>query len=154
MTDEVSIIDSMEEALLVCTALTFTPVTDARVRWLDQDGDYDLAHEFWRAGGFSLKRDEWDEIHNEGYRYSGLVEDQVLASRAAVWTYSSMRWELAAVSTRDGNWARGYATAVCSFVTAHILASGRTATCHTRSGNGPMQRVVLSLGYCPSTEAN
>ena len=148
------LIDSIEELLFVCTPLTFVPVTDARVRWLDQDRDYHLAREFWKAAGFSLKRPEWEEIHDEGYRYGGLIDDQDLASRAAVWTYSSTRWELAAVTTRDGYRTRGHATAVCSFITAHILTRGRIATCHIRSANRPMQGVALSLGYRPSTEPN
>ena len=135
------------DLLLVCTTSTFKGKIDPRVRWLGQNDDYPLASEFWEAHGHALKREVWDQIHDEGFRYCGLIEDEVMAARAAVWPYSQTTWELAAVVTRDGCRQRGYGTAVCSFVTAYILDSGRTATCHTQPDNWTMQRVALSLGY-------
>ena len=49
--------------------------------------------------------------------------------------------------TREGYRGKGYAKAVCSFVTAHILASGRSATCSTRADNTSMLRVATALGF-------
>ena len=134
---------------LVCTPETFMPAPDPRVRWLDQETDFLLARESWAAKGLPLTRADWDDWHRQGYRYCGIIEDQSLVACAAAWAYSPTAWELAAVQTRPGYRSRGYSKAVCAFVTAHILASGRQATCSTRIDNAPMLRVVASLGVRP-----
>jgi hypothetical protein len=134
---------------LVCTPETFMPAPDPRVRWLDQEADFPLARESWEAKGLPMTRADWDDWHRQGYRYCGIIEDQRLVAFAAAWAYSPTAWELAAVHTREGYSSRGYSKDVCSFVTAHILASGRQATCSTRIDNSPMLRVVASLGYRP-----
>ena len=134
---------------LECTLQTFLPAPDPRVRWLDRDADFALAHESWEARGTPISRADWDDWHRTGYRYCGIVEHQRLVAFAAVWRYSPTAWELAAVQTREGYRSRGYAKAVCSFVTAHILGSGRTATCNTRADNAPMLRVATKLGFQP-----
>jgi GNAT superfamily N-acetyltransferase len=139
--------DEAPAVSLVCTSDTFVPAADPRVRWLDQDTDFPLARESWAAKGIWMTRADWDEWHRHGYRYCGIVEDQRLVALAAVWTYSPTAWELAAVQTREGYRSRGYAKAVCSFATAHILASGRVATCGTGADNAPMLRVATSLGF-------
>ena len=44
---------------------------------------------------------------------------------------------------------RGYGQAVVSFVTGHILAAGRLATCSTSSDNLAMQRMAEAFGFYP-----
>ena len=72
---------------------------------------------------------------------------ELLVASAAVWTCSPAAWELAAVHTQIGYRRRGYARAVCSFATAHILAHVATATCTTRADNTPMLRLAAALGF-------
>ena len=134
---------------LECTPETFVPAPDPRVRWLDRRADFALVREAWAIKGIPVTRADWDDWHRQGYRYCGIVEDQRLVACAAAWAYSPSAWELAAVQTREGYRARGSARAVCSFATAHILASGRKATCSTRTDNAPMLRVAASLGFRP-----
>jgi RimJ/RimL family protein N-acetyltransferase len=134
---------------LVCTPETFMPAPDPRVRWFNQETDFALARESWEAKGLPLTRGDWHEWHRQGYRYCGIVEDQRLVAFAAAWEYSPTAWELAAVQTREGYRSQGFARAVCSFVTAHVLASGRRATCSTRIDNVPMLRVATNLGFRP-----
>jgi predicted GNAT family acetyltransferase len=119
------------------------------VRWLDDDEDLGLYQEsFYRKiGAEPPSREDWEEWHQQGYRYCGLVREQTIIARAAVWTYSDTAWELAAVLTQPEYRGHGYAKAVCSFVTAHIMAAGRTATCHTYKTNTAMLQVAERLGY-------
>jgi GNAT superfamily N-acetyltransferase len=138
---------------LECTSETFVPVLDPRVRWLDEEADFALAREAWEARGVPMTLADWGEAHGRGFRYCGIVEDERLVAVAAAWTYSPTAWELAAVQTREGYSSRGYSKAVCSFATAHILASGRKATCHTRADNAPMLRVARSLGFQPLSDS-
>lgn len=133
---------------LVCTPQTFRPADATGVRWLDLLEDYPLALEAWRARGRSPTRDEWESWADEGYTYAARLGGGLILSVAAALTWqppSPTSWELAAVWTREGVRNRGHATAVCSFVTAHILGSGRRATCTTR--NPAMVRVAERLGY-------
>ena len=131
----------------VCTAATFVPHPHPAVRWLDPRRDFALARAAWAARGLALARAEWDEWHADGYRYCALIEDGRVVALAAAWAYSPTAWELAAVWTRADCRGRGCATAVSSFITAHILDQGRIATCHTRSANHPMRRVATRLGF-------
>jgi RimJ/RimL family protein N-acetyltransferase len=134
---------------LECMPETFVPAPDPRVRWLDQESDLALVREMWETKGIPVTRADWEDWHRQGYRHCGIVEDQRLAAVAAVRAYSPTAWELAAVQTREGYRSQGYSKAVCSFVTAHILASGRKVTCSTRTDNAPMLRVATSLGFQP-----
>jgi RimJ/RimL family protein N-acetyltransferase len=140
----------------VCTAGTFRPVTPARnpdaaaVRWLGP-ADYLLAAEAWRQRGGAVTRDEWETTWPaDGYRFASILTDGRLVSVAAALSWkppSPISWELAAVWTREDLRSHGLATVVCSFVTAHILQSGRRATCKTPRGRPAMIRVAERLGY-------
>ena len=138
---------------LICTSETFVPVDGPHardVRWLGPR-DYPLALDAWRLRGGSPTREEWEESWPaDGYRFAGVVANGALLSVAAALSWkppSSTSWELAGVWTRDDARGRGLATAVCSFVTAHILASGRVATCNTTGSRPAMIRVARRLGY-------
>jgi RimJ/RimL family protein N-acetyltransferase len=140
----------------VCTAESFVPARGPRiqavraVRWLGP-ADYPLVLEAWRLRGGSPTRDEWDTTWPaEGYRFAGIVSEGRLVSVAAALTWkppSPTSWELAGVWTREDARNRGLATAVCSFVTDHILENGRTATCHTTRSRPAMIRVAERLGF-------
>ena len=139
----------METVELICTAETFRPVNHAAVRWLDPDTDLSLWQQTAREmGAESPSREDLTDWHQQGYRYCALVRGDLMMAKAAVWTYSDTAWELAAVSTLPDQRGRGYAKTVCSFATAHVLDSGRMATCHTAKMNTAMIRVAESLGYC------
>jgi len=141
------------------------------VRWLDWESDYDLASTIWPEE-FPLELGTWQEARQLGYRYCGVVErqhverrrverrhverrrvderpvgGQRLLSIAAVWRYSETAWEVAAVRTQPDARRQGYAKAAVSFVTAHILDSGRRATCTTGADNVAMQRTAESVGF-------
>jgi GNAT superfamily N-acetyltransferase len=126
------------------------------VRWLDWGRDYALACTIW-PDEFPLDRETWQEARELGYRYAGVVGRRPVDGRydgaerllavAAVWRYSEEAWEAAAVCTQPDVRRRGYAKAVVSFVTAHILASGRRATCTTGLDNVAMQRTAESVGF-------
>jgi GNAT superfamily N-acetyltransferase len=132
-----------------CTPGTFIPVPDLRVRWLDQESDVELVRGMWETKGIPVTPADWDDWHRQGYHYCGIVEDGRLAAVAAVWAYSPTAWQLAAVQTREGYRSRGYAKAVYSFATAHILDNGRTATSSTRADNTAMRSVLARLGFRP-----
>jgi RimJ/RimL family protein N-acetyltransferase len=134
-----------------CTCDTFQPDASHSVRWLDWERDYDLASSIW-PDECPLARETWLEARELGYRYCGVVVrrrvggDRLLAI-AAVWRYSETAWEAAAVRTQPDARRRGYAKAAVSFVTAHILDSGRRATCTTGADNVAMQRTAESVGF-------
>jgi ribosomal protein S18 acetylase RimI-like enzyme len=124
-------------------------------RWLAIPRDIALLNEYWRgSGGPALGDEEWGQIARDGYQYAAILDGGRIVAIAAVWKRSAGEWELAAVSTREGFRRRGLATAVCSFVTAYILAEGRHATCTTRLDNAPMIATALKLGYCRIEDAH
>ena len=51
------------------------------------------------------------------------------------------------MGTLEGFRRRGYATRVVAFVTAHILASGRVATCSTGEDNIAMRATARGVGF-------
>jgi predicted GNAT family acetyltransferase len=129
---------------LACPPDAFRPVPHTNVRWLDPERDRLL---FRMEGREPPTREDWEEWHAQGYRYCAMLQAEAMLSRAAVWMRSDDAWELAAVWTDPAHRNQRYARSVCSFVTAHILASGREATCHTNANNAAMLRVAESLGY-------
>jgi RimJ/RimL family protein N-acetyltransferase len=131
---------------LTCTVTTFRPCQVYPVRWLDWDADFERAQGLWPMD-FPLTHEVWEEAREAGYRYCGVVEGETLVACAAVWRYSDAAWEVAAVCTREAYRRQGYGRAVVSFATAHILAQGRVATCHTAVTNLAMRRVAARVGF-------
>jgi predicted GNAT family acetyltransferase len=132
----------------VCTKETFKPDTRHLVRWLDVEQDYALVRTFMRVfSSDDLSRDEWRSYQDMGYTYAAVIEDDAIVSWGAVWTYSDEAWEVATPTTRPDARGKGYATSVVSFMTQHILDSGRLATCSTRVDNIAMQRTAERVGF-------
>lgn len=136
---------------LICTPNSFRPTDCSHVRWLDWENDYPLAQAYWPQDP-PLSREDWEQNRAEGFRYCALVEQGSIAALAAVWTFSQTHWEVAAVSTAPAFRRRGYGKAVVSFVTAHILEQGRTATISTDESNVAMLKTALSVGFYHSDE--
>lgn len=131
-----------------CRPETFRPAACPAVRWLSVTDDAEaLARHFVAQGVEPNTPEGWAEIEAEGYHYAGHCEDGVLLCMAGFWTYSQESWGLVAVGTLQQERGRGLATAVCSFITAHILGASRVATTSTMSHNAPMIRVAEKLGY-------
>jgi GNAT superfamily N-acetyltransferase len=134
-----------------CTPQSFRPgvrLPGVRyaVRWLNWDRDFSLAQAMWPEA-FPLTRATWDEARALGHRYCGAIEQGRIRAIAAVWRYSETAWEAAAVRTLPEARRQGYAQAVISFVTAHILDAGKWATCTTGEENVAMQRTAESVGF-------
>lgn len=136
---------------LICTLDSFRPGDCSRVRWLDWENDYLLARAYWPQDP-PLSREDWAQNRAEGFRYCAIVEQEAIAALAAVWTYSQTHWEVAAVSTAPASRQRGYGKAVVSFVTAHILEQGRTATIWADYSNVAMLKTAESVGFYRSDE--
>lgn len=132
----------------VCTKDPFRPEIKHPVRWLDWEEDYAIARKRWTSLDSEAFREMWSGARKEGYEFAAVVDGEKLVAIAAVYRYSETHWMLAAVSTDDAADRRqGYAKSVCSFVTAHVLEAGRTATCCTRADNIAMQRTAESIGF-------
>jgi len=136
---------------LICTGASFRPADCSRVRWLDWEDDYPLAAAYWPAE-YPLGFADWVQNRDEGFRYCAIVEHGAIAALAAVWTYSQSAWEVAAVSTAPASRRKGYGRAVVSFVTAHILDQGRTATLSTEATNVAMLKTAESVGFYRSNK--
>ena len=143
---------------LICTRDTHVPAIGPNVpavRWLGP-ADYPFALEAWRCRGVLLTRRDWDVLWPaDGYAFAGVVSDGRLESVAAALSWnppSPASWELAGVWTHEEARNQGFATAVCSVVTAHILDGGRVATCTTTRSRAVMIRVAERLGYQPVSE--
>lgn len=136
----------MEVVDYTCTRETFRPSLHHAVRWLDWHEDYPLMQAF-REPVMPLALDEWLGFEEQGYQYCGIVVDGALVCIAAVWRFQETKWMLAAVMTKPELRRHGYAKAVCSFITAHILDSGRIAVATTALTNVAMQRTAESIGY-------
>jgi hypothetical protein len=129
-----------------CTRETFRPSALYPVRWLEPDRDYELAQAFWPTA-VPLSREAWTEAYQLGYQYGALIEREHILSLAAVWRNAPTTWEVAAVRTHPAARRLGYAKTIVSFVTQHILAAGKMATCTTDAGNLAMQRTAESVGF-------
>ena len=130
-----------------CTQESLRPAPSSWVQWLDIERDFPLADVHWRALGGMLRKEDWRKWHDQGYKFCAVVEDGAIAAIGAVWRWSGEAWEVAAVHTRERFRRRGLARAVVSFLTEHILSSGRTATCHTDPGNTGMIKTAESVGF-------
>ena len=131
----------------MCTLSDFIEQDTSAVRWLERDADYELAHGLWAALGHELSYTDWIESHDLGYTYAGIIADREIISCAAEWRYSERAWEVAAVVTRREWRRRDYSTKVVAFVTAHILQSGRLATCTTSGDNAAMLATAKRVGF-------
>lgn len=137
----------MNYAHLKCTKGSFQPCRDPRVRWLDMQNDFDLAVECWRRAGRLLSLEDWQKAHADGYQYCAITEDSAIVAIAAAWKYSEEAWEVAAVGVAESHRRQGLGRAVVSFVTEHILSSGRLATCTTGENNEAMIQTARSVGF-------
>jgi len=136
----------MTTARLICDKDTFRGRESDAVRWLDRDADFEMAQRFSPAE-IGLTKQMWEEARNAGYRYCAVVQDNEIVALAAEYRFSDEAWMLASVRTADAYRRRGLGKEVCSFVTAHILTSGRLATCETIENNLPMIRIAESIGF-------
>ena len=94
-----------------------------------------------------LTQEAWHEARQENFTYRAVVAGQEIFSMAAVWKYCDTAWEVAAVGTQPAHRQHGYGKAAVSFVTAHILAAGRLATCSTAGDNIATRRTAESAGF-------
>ncbi len=127
-----------------CTAETFRPSMPHPARWLDVEQDFELVRDYWNG---PLTNEEWVQFRSDGYFYCAAIFEGQVISLAAEWRYSQTAWEVAGVRTIPEARRNGYGKSVVSFVTAHILASGRKATCLTMADNLAMQRTAESVGF-------
>ena len=131
----------------VCTKETFRPVAHDIVRWLEQNKDFHLVQAWMEEQCFGpLSRDEWDEWHKD-CRFCAVVENGEIVSIAHAWKSSESNWIVAGVYTKKESRCKGYAKAVCSLVTSHILSCRDKALCYTKDHNIPMIKVLESLGF-------
>ena len=130
----------------ICTTETFQAQPRYPVRWLDWEQDYLLAQSMWPPHQ-PLTVDTWAEAEREGYQYCAAIQHHRAIAMAAVWRYSSVAWEVAAVVTQPAYRRQGYGLAVVSFATAAILAAQRVATCTTPITNTAMQRTADGLAF-------
>ena len=136
----------MQTVKLICDQPSFRDCAHPAVRWLDWDADFTRTQGLL-APGFALTRAGWDEARRSGYRYAGVVVEQDLLALAAEFRFSDQAWMLAAVRTALAHRRQGYGLQVCAFITAHILANGRLATCETAEDNLAMLATAHRLGY-------
>lgn len=128
----------------ICDRTTFRPADVSKVRWLDWDEDYELFQKFWPI---PLNREQWERARSEGNPCCILIEGEEIIASAGEKRFSEDGWGVVAVETSPLFRRRGHGKAVVSFVTAHILDSGRMAICETRDDNVAMIRTAESVGY-------
>ena len=133
----------------VCHEASFVPAHSHEVRWFDVEEDFTLLRAFHeqRSADETYTLEDACQWRDAGFTDAGVIEGGVIVARAARWIYSDDAWELAGVFTVPERRGAGLSRSVCSFVTAAILSSGKTATCHTPPTNLAMRRVAGSLGY-------
>lgn len=130
-----------QEAITVikwtCDTTCFRSAESSKARWLD-----------WGDTFYPFSREKYEKmLYWGGGRLSAVVEDGKIVAEAYEQPRSTDVAEIVSVSTLPPFRGRGYAKAVVSFVTAHILADGRTATMETRDDNIPMIHVAEAVGY-------
>lgn len=119
----------------------FMPVNCNKVRWLNED-DFHYMNEFC-----NMNIETWNGAKKEGYTYCAIIEDDKIISLAAVWKYSTDKWETAAVNTRKNHENRGLAKQVVSFITDYILSQNKIPTLTTGENNIPMRKVAETIGF-------
>ena len=134
----------------ITKAMSVEEVTEAYQAFLQEEDldeeDFELARQFGRQDP-PLSREEWSGNRQAGYRYCALILEGRIVAEAAAWSRSDEAWEVAAVYTDPDLRRKGHARAVVSFATAHILSTGRVATCTTNADNTAMIRTAESVGF-------
>ncbi len=117
------------------------------IRWLSAE-EYEIFREHLElCGQRACVEAKWRAAYSEGATYCGLFVAGQMVARACVERYSVNAWELADVRTAKPYRGNGYASQVCAFALAHILAQGRTATIRTEEDNAAMRQVIKKLGF-------
>lgn len=131
-----------------CTADTFRPATDHRVRWWRKS---DWAHMYRSSQGMFMgppwERKEWERLYDQGYEYCGVVRNRQAVAIAGLWRRRKKTWEVIAVGTSEKYRGRGYAKAVISCVTQRILESVPRATITTLPQNIALQKAAEAVGF-------
>jgi predicted GNAT family acetyltransferase len=130
-----------------CTIETFMPIETTGCQWLRIDSDFRIAEWYWQQLKSPLKHETWMAAHHYGYQYAVIIAQEKPICCAGVWRFSEEAWDVSAVSTLPPCQNRGYAKRIVSFITAYILASGRTATCETNETNSAMIAVAQKTGF-------
>jgi len=87
-----------------------------------------------------------------GVRYCGLFVDNQMVARACIEKLSDRYWEISDVRVAKDHRNRGYATAICVFVTNEIIKNGRIPTIRTEKTNTAMLKVIEKLQFQPFNE--
>lgn len=131
----------------VCEKSMFKPVDFSNVRWADDESDYEPMREFISDFGNDLFVTDWLSHASRGYTFCAVFNDDKISSRAAILKHTDTAWEVAAVATRKAVRNQGFAKQVVSYITEHILRSGRVAILNTAEDNIAMRKTVESLGF-------
>ena len=94
------------------------------------------------------RKEDWDELYKQGYRYCATLEKNRAIAVAGLWQRSGDEWEVIAVGVKKGEMSKGHGKAIVSFVTDEILKNGRNATLTTRSTNTAMLTAARAIGFC------
>lgn len=121
----------------ICDKTSFRSADTGKVRWLD-----------WGDVYYPHSREKYEEMLYWGnVRMGAIIEDGKIVAQAYAQQRSKDVTEVVSVNTLPPFRGKGYARAVVSFLTAHILADGRTATMETRNDNLAMIHVADTIGY-------
>lgn len=101
-----------------------------------------------------MARKQWRKIIRSDIGYYGLFVDDTMVARACVEKLTDRYWEISDVRVAREYRNRGYATAICSFVTNEILESGRIPTIRTENDNAAMRKVIQKLHFRLFSEDN
>ncbi len=101
-----------------------------------------------------MARKQWRKIIQADIGYYGLFVDDTMVARACVEKLTDRYWEISDVRVAREYRNRGYATAICAFLTNIILSSGRIPTIRTENDNAAMRKVIQKLRFRPFLEDN
>jgi len=120
----------------------------SRIEWLGEDDSAKLNKHLVLAGQKPIKDKQFREMYRKGIaRYCLLYHDGLPVARGAVEPYSEHAWEAADIRTANAYRGRGFAKEMLRFLTQHILAQGKIATCRTEEDSFAMQTVIKFVGY-------
>ena len=120
----------------------------SHIEWLGENDSVKLNEHLILAGQKPMKDKRFREFYQKRIAYYCLLyHDNLPVARGAVEPYSEQAWEAADIRTVFAYRRQGYATEILRFLTQHILAQGKIATCRTEEHNIAMQKAIYTVGY-------
>ncbi|MCL2532208.1 MAG: GNAT family N-acetyltransferase [Oscillospiraceae bacterium] len=125
----------------------------SQVKWLGENDVAQLNAHLHLCEQSPMDESQFRALYQQNIaRYCLLYIDGVPVARGAVERYSENTWEAADIRVARKYRGKGLAKEMLRFLSQHIIAYGKIATCRTQEDNVAMQKIIHAVGYIQKEE--